>query len=1029
MNTSFIWWTGVVEDRDDPEHLGRCRVRILGYHSESITDIPTEELPWAYPAMPINTRPRSTPVGPVEGTWVMGFFKDGESAQQPVMTHTLDSGYNTVGNDGDGFNDPGVDYREEMGYPERPKRNWWPGMTGGFVPDDGTIDENWPEPEENKINRLARGDTEGTWVEWADERRVTGIESAAPNHSWDEPESDYNAQYPFNKVEESESGHVFEVDDTPNHERILRRHKSGSYEEMQNDGRVIKIHGDDYEIIVSHGSDPLSGSKHLYVDGNVNITAVGDVNVKTTEGTIRIDSDKSIRMKADDYITMEAGLGVLVDGMFFSTANGCPIMNGGGSPMVVPTGMPMELAPDLGLKYAATGVSKLQDIVQKNLDVPPEIKGALEDFEESMAEVNEVMVEAEREINRVKAVSDITVDTLEDQMAVAEAVNKTSIEWRDKIDASVENAIFLQSRIRDPKLSTLAWADSVMGDVVKNSIEDINELAGRAQASVVGAGQDVLDGAVSGLANKMGGLESLKDTLSAANAAKDRIKSMMRSNMRKMMVNISKAVAMGKIAFSIYELVNMLARGRADRDDPANASPYVLPKGVRQTIVFAGSYVIGKEYKINDLGMGSWDWEEQWKMVAGRDIKLEPGVTFTARTRGGGTGSAVLEFFVMEDSSVLSRPPADDVVVEARNNIEDGRPLLMHSETKKIDSKDKLLAIMEMFLRPPGRSESEYFQTWLTDSDFEDVVISAVEGIENYRSPEDLRLRLREKAREKQSQHIPYILDVYVESGGEQDMGVGTSARELSQILRLGSTTQGVYRDEASILAMKPSGSDMREGYDFSTLLDKSAVLEYSISKRLSGDLGEADFRRLEKLEETFGISLDETLEVSKFRFGGKELQLERGHDVQFENVRALTGSGKDQKVYYKAEASYNTSISGKGKAQIVAGDELLSGLRREMRSLKKEKKHGNNTGVAMGATQDKIEKLAVKIRNTEKLNGKVFNVSTFADVGGRTTIKRQDSNLGFVKPPVEQEFVGAPILKITKKEAQNLQDLIKGLV
>ena len=43
--------------------------------------------------------------------------------------------------------------------------------------------------------------------------------------------------------------------------------------------------------------------------------------------------------------------------------------------------------------------------------------------------------------------------------------------------------------------------------------------------------------------------------------------------------------------------------------------------------------------------------------------------------------------------------------------------------------------------------------------------------------------------------------------------------------------------------------------------------------------------------------------------------------------------------------------------------------------------------------------------------------------------IKRQDSNLGFVKPPVEQEFVGAPILKITKKEAQNLQDLIKGLV
>ena len=1022
MNASFVWWTGVVEDRDDPEMIGRCRVRILGYHSKSTTDIPTDELPWAYPAMPINTRPRGTPLGPVEGTWVMGFFKDGESAQQPVMTHTLDSGYQAEGNEGDGFNDPGDGYREEKGYPERPKRNWWPGMTGGFVPDDGTIDEDWPAVDENKVNRLARGDTEGTWVDWADERRVTGIESAAPNHSWDEPESDYNAQYPFNKVEESESGHVFEVDDTPGHERISRRHKSGSYEELQNDGRVIKIHGDDYEIIVSHGRDPLSGSKHIYVDGNVNISAVGDVNIKTTEGTIRIDSDKSIRMKADDYILMEAGLGVMVDGMFFSTANGCPILNGGGSPMVVPTGIPMEMAPDFGLKYAATGVSKLQNMVKNNLDVPPEMKDALKEFEESMVEVQEVMVEAEKEINKVKVVAESSIDTVEDQMAVVEAVSKTSISWRDKIDASVENAMFLQSRIKDPKLSTLAWADSVMGDVVKNAMGDVQQLGEDIHGSVVNQSRETFEKLSSGLVDRMGGLESLKDTLSAANATKDRIKSMMRSNMKKMMVNVSKTIAMGKIAFSIYELVNMLARGRADREDPANISPYVLPKGVRQTIIFAGRYVIGKEYKINDLGMSSWDWEEQWKMVAGRDVKLEPGATFTARTRGGGTGSAVLEYFVMKDESTFSRTPAEGIVAEARKNIVDGRPVLMHEETKKIDTKDKLLAIIEMFLIPLGRSESEYFQTWLTDADFNNILERSMKGIENYRSPEDLRRKLRALAREKQSEHIPYILDVFVESGDlAQDMDVsGLFDR---------SAVQGVYEDRASVLSLKPSGSDRRDGYNFSTLLDKDAVLEYSISKRLSGDLGEADFRRLEKLEKSYGIALSETLEVAKFKFKGIQAQLDRGHDVQYENVRTRTGSGKDQTVYYKAEASYNTSISGKGKAQIVAGDELLSGLRREMRSLKKEKKHGNDQGKAMGATQDKIEKLAVKIRNTEKLNGKVFNVSTFVDDGGRTTIKRQDSNLGFVKPPVEQEFVGAPILKITKKEAQNLQDLIKGLI
>ena len=77
LTAQFIWWQGVVEDRDDPLLIGRCRVRILGYHTDDKNDIPTESLPWAYPAMPINTKPNSTPVGPNEGTWVMGFFRDG----------------------------------------------------------------------------------------------------------------------------------------------------------------------------------------------------------------------------------------------------------------------------------------------------------------------------------------------------------------------------------------------------------------------------------------------------------------------------------------------------------------------------------------------------------------------------------------------------------------------------------------------------------------------------------------------------------------------------------------------------------------------------------------------------------------------------------------------------------------------------------------------------------------------------------------------------------------------------------------
>ena len=89
----FIWWQGVVEDRHDPLFLGRCRVRILGWHTEDKIEMPTESLPWAFPIQPITSAAQTgvgtSPTGPVEGTWVVGFFRDGEAAQEPVFFGTL----------------------------------------------------------------------------------------------------------------------------------------------------------------------------------------------------------------------------------------------------------------------------------------------------------------------------------------------------------------------------------------------------------------------------------------------------------------------------------------------------------------------------------------------------------------------------------------------------------------------------------------------------------------------------------------------------------------------------------------------------------------------------------------------------------------------------------------------------------------------------------------------------------------------------------------------------------------------------
>ena len=89
----FIWWQGVVEDRHDPLFLGRCRIRILGWHTKDKSQIPTESLPWAFPIQPITSAAQTgvgtSPTGPVEGTWVVGFFRDGEDGQEPVFFGTL----------------------------------------------------------------------------------------------------------------------------------------------------------------------------------------------------------------------------------------------------------------------------------------------------------------------------------------------------------------------------------------------------------------------------------------------------------------------------------------------------------------------------------------------------------------------------------------------------------------------------------------------------------------------------------------------------------------------------------------------------------------------------------------------------------------------------------------------------------------------------------------------------------------------------------------------------------------------------
>ena len=240
----FTWFVGVVEDRNDPKFLGRVRVRCLGLHTENLEKLPTADLPWAHPMNPITSATISgvgqTPLGPVEGTWVVGFFSDGAEAQTPILMGTLPGvpSYLSADNmDGDrqtiGFLDPLGNY---------PKYK-----------DETDVNRLAVNAEDNPHPTLTlrKADRDlAVGVANVDQTEVVDDQLAADDgKSWDEPETSYNAKYPHNHVLETEGGHLREYDDTVGAKRIHERHASGTGYEIDNDGtKITRVKKDNYCI-------------------------------------------------------------------------------------------------------------------------------------------------------------------------------------------------------------------------------------------------------------------------------------------------------------------------------------------------------------------------------------------------------------------------------------------------------------------------------------------------------------------------------------------------------------------------------------------------------------------------------------------------------------------------------------------------------------------------------------------------------------------------------------------------------------
>ena len=122
-HNGFLWFTGVVEDRNDPQKAGRIRVRALGHHTSNTTILPTSDLPWATTMLPSTAAGISglgqSATGLVEGSWVLGYFRDGADRQEPIVMGTL-PGYPAELSQSGGFYDPNSIYPK---YKDEPDTN------------------------------------------------------------------------------------------------------------------------------------------------------------------------------------------------------------------------------------------------------------------------------------------------------------------------------------------------------------------------------------------------------------------------------------------------------------------------------------------------------------------------------------------------------------------------------------------------------------------------------------------------------------------------------------------------------------------------------------------------------------------------------------------------------------------------------------------------------------------------------------------------------------------------------------------
>ncbi len=281
-----LFFNGIVEERNDPLKLGRVKVRIFGLHDDNFSVLNPDDLPWALILIP-TTESGVSGIGTSKGgippgTWVFGTYLDGENKQQPLILGSIQgkpskpeessSAYKSTNSKEDENN---FKREEELGVD----------LTKGFFDQNEEFLSGYPRPSyssssEQDHNRLSRSESLDQTIEKLKQLdneqniKIAIDRNEESAQTWEELNSGRETLYPYNTVNETESGIITERDDTPYTERFHSYFSPGhSYTE-------IGLQGTGYNFQKTWGdsiSVKFSPQEKYFVRGRVDENKDGDV--------------------------------------------------------------------------------------------------------------------------------------------------------------------------------------------------------------------------------------------------------------------------------------------------------------------------------------------------------------------------------------------------------------------------------------------------------------------------------------------------------------------------------------------------------------------------------------------------------------------------------------------------------------------------------------------------------------------------------------------------------------------------------